>query len=425
LASELSFLNTTKYDASNPAGFINGATLAGYASLSGANFTGKVTIADGSGPPNLNIGSVLTIGYTLTPGDIWFENGSLNYIIGPSPETVASTLWTEQYVASAGFATESWVNSQGFATESWVNNQGFLTSYSAYFTFLSRGGNLSDLASLDQSRTNLGVYSTTEVDTQLQNYARKDGTTFTGKVIFGESTASQIVDVWGGIDILPVGSIDNIVLRMYPSGISFSSNLPNQGSCSVNVQGINIVNTAGGVTSIGIGATFQGRVITGSPTSAVAGLNIGSINSTSDLTNSVAGDVWMGTWQMTYKSANGTLVYGAATNRQNVFGAPQIIDTTATTAALRVTQKGTGNAIEVEDSTTPDATRFVVDQFGKVGVGTAPDATAAIKVDANGISFNGLSFNPTGTASHTGGSDTLDLLVTINGVNYRLGLRPA
>jgi hypothetical protein len=79
----------------------------------------------------------------------------------------------------------------------------------------------------------------------------------------------------------------------------------------------------------------------------------------------------------------------------------------------------------VEDDTTPDATRFVVDQFGKVGVGTAPDATAAIRVDANGISFNGLSFNPTATAAHTGGSSTLDLLVTINGVNYRINLRPA
>jgi len=34
-------------------------------------------------------------------------------------------------------------------------------------------------------------------------------------------------------------------------------------------------------------------------------------------------------------------------------------------------------------------------------------------------------FNPTATAAHTGGSDTLDLLVTINGTNYRIGLRPA
>jgi hypothetical protein len=63
-------------------------------------------------------------------------------------------------------------------------------------------------------------------------------------------------------------------------------------------------------------------------------------------------------------------------------------DTTNNTqAALRVTQKGTGNAIEVEDSTTPDATRFVVDQHGKVGIGVAPSASAALKVDTNGIMF--------------------------------------
>jgi hypothetical protein len=113
-------------------------------------------------------------------------------------------------------------------------------------------------------------------------------------------------------------------------------------------------------------------------------------------------------------------------NQFNTFTNQMVIDTTsATTAALRVTQRGAGNAIEVEDSTTPDATRFVVDQFGKVGIGVAPDTTAAIKIDGNGMSFNGLVFNPTATAAHTGGSDTLDLLVTINGTAYRIGLRPA
>jgi hypothetical protein len=469
--SDLNFalesLDALKYDKSNPAGFVNQAYLLDYARLDGAAFTGRVTIADGSGPPNLNIGSVLTSGYTLTPGDIWFENGSLNYIIGPSPETVASTVYVEQYVASAGFATESWVNSQGFQTTpfnggyvynpiyvyaqdtdtwgativangiSFASQPGFygqntasytdggMVAYLAFFpnfpsVSLQPGSGLNITNASNQTVVNEGQLTYNGVEP----YARKDGTTFTGNVNFGTDSSAVMLQLWGGLNIATPGSLDNTVLGLGTGGISFTSNL-STGSCSMNTQGINIVNTAGGVTSIGIGATFQGRVITGSPTSAVAGLNIGSINSTSDLTNSVAGDVWMGTWQMTYKSANGTLVYGAATNRQNVFGAPQIIDTTATTAALRVTQKGTGNAIEVEDSTTPDATRFVVDQFGKVGVGTAPDATAAIRVDANGISFNGLSFNPTGTASHTGGSDTIDLLVTINGVNYRLGLRPA
>lgn len=172
------------------------------------------------------------------------------------------------------------------------------------------------------------------------------------------------------------------------------------------------------------GDTFNGKV-NFTPVGGVAGLNIG-IGGTSAAATT-AGDLWIasGGVNLNFRDGTGAWRICAVTTSTNTFSAPQIVDTTATTAALRVTQKGTGNAIEVEDSTTPDATRFVVDQFGKVGVGTAPDATAAIRVDANGISFNGLSFNPTSTAAHSGGSDTLDLLVTIGGVNYRIGLRPA
>jgi len=77
----------------------------------------------------------------------------------------------------------------------------------------------------------------------------------------------------------------------------------------------------------------------------------------------------------------------ATQNLTNTFSSPQIIDTTNASAALRVTQKGTGNALEVEDSTSPDSTRFVVDQHGKVGIGVAPDANAALKVDGGGIMF--------------------------------------
>jgi hypothetical protein len=53
----------------------------------------------------------------------------------------------------------------------------------------------------------------------------------------------------------------------------------------------------------------------------------------------------------------------------------------ATTPALRITQTGTGNALEVEDSANPDATPFVVTAAGDVGIGTnAPTS----KLDVNG-----------------------------------------
>jgi hypothetical protein len=38
--------------------------------------------------------------------------------------------------------------------------------------------------------------------------------------------------------------------------------------------------------------------------------------------------------------------------------------------ALRITQTGTGNALVVEDSANPDATAFVIDNAGRIGVGT-------------------------------------------------------
>lgn len=139
------------------------------------------------------------------------------------------------------------------------------------------------------------------------------------------------------------------------------------------------------------GATFTGKVnfATGlgveSPT-----LNLGATNLSTTATNAVSGDIWIsGTTapKLTYKVGTGNL-YCATSNLTNTFSSPQIIDiTSATAAALRVTQKGTANAIEVEDSTTPDATRFVVDQHGRVGIGVAPDTYAALKVDSYGIKF--------------------------------------
>lgn len=135
------------------------------------------------------------------------------------------------------------------------------------------------------------------------------------------------------------------------------------------------------------GATFTGKA-NFTPVSGVAGLNVG-IGGTS-AASTTNGDLWITTGgaNLNFRDGTGAWKVLAALQNGNVFNAPQTIDTTNnTSAALRVTQKGTANAIEVEDSTTPDATRFVVDANGKVGVGVAPDATAALKVDSNGIMF--------------------------------------
>ena len=54
----------------------------------------------------------------------------------------------------------------------------------------------------------------------------------------------------------------------------------------------------------------------------------------------------------------------------NVSGITTISVNTSTDAALRITQTGTGNALIVEDETSPDATPFVINRNGDVGIGT-------------------------------------------------------
>ena len=149
------------------------------------------------------------------------------------------------------------------------------------------------------------------------------------------------------------------------------------------------------------GATFTGKA-NFTPVSGVAGLNVG-IGGTS-AASTTAGDMWIaaGGVNLNFRDGTGAWRVCAVTTSTNSFSSPQVIDTTNnTTAALRVTQKGTANAIEVEDSTTPDATRFVVDANGKVGIGVAPDATAALKVDSNGIMFGDSTTQTTAAWSPT------------------------
>lgn len=182
-----------------------------------------------------------------------------------------------------------------------------------------------------------------------------------------------------------------------------------------------LYNTGGHGNVFTTGATFTGKVNMAAPTAGSASLNLGVGTAP---TTSVAGDIWIAA-NINFRASDGVAKSVANINTTNQFTQGQAITVNSASNAFRINQLGTGPAFVVEDSVSPDATPFVIDANGKVGVGVAPDATAAIKVDANGISFNGLVFKPTATDVHTGGSDTLDLLVTINGVNYRLGLRPA
>ena len=74
---------------------------------------------------------------------------------------------------------------------------------------------------------------------------------------------------------------------------------------------------------------------------------------------------YAGTAGVLQDSANLTFNGTTLTNTGNA-----IISDNSANAALRVTQVGAGNALLVEDSANPDATPFVIDASGNVGIGT-------------------------------------------------------
>ena len=149
-------------------------------------------------------------------------------------------------------------------------------------------------------------------------------------------------------------------------------------------------------------------------------------------TTTVAGDMWIAD-NLNFKNSTGTLRTIANLNTENTFDKPQVISTgtAAATAALRITNQSlTADSLIVEDTTNPDATAFVINNQGKVGIGVAPDANAALKIDSNGMSFNGMIVKPTSVANSPITQGNMahseypkELRITLNGVQYAIPLR--
>ena len=114
------------------------------------------------------------------------------------------------------------------------------------------------------------------------------------------------------------------------------------------------------------GGTLSGKVNLAPISASSASLNLGIGTAP---TSAVAGDIWIGT-NINYKDSVGTQKAVANTNTVNNFLSNQIISCTSINAGLRITQLGTGNAIEVEDTTTPDSTAFTITNDGTVKIGS-------------------------------------------------------
>lgn len=431
---------------------------------------------------------VFSSGYGIAFGDGTTQTTAVNL----SGYATQSYVTSQGYITSAalsGYATEGWVNGQGFASQSdWrltaVQNSSFIDLNNAATSGLYDFTYYDGYASVDVTTqleiqspvdgNNYNGYSVAFDDTQMNGYFNVLGTSVTigiggyynmqdalsalnsgsssgGWKLIGSgspyASASVLASAGRTVYNVPVTAQpgDTLVLR---NGLNSNFNemlrewpganklLATDEKGNLYAYASNYYLTAGIASDVympRVGGTFSGKVnFTPNAISGAAGLNVG-IGGTSG-GSTVNGDMWITTGgaNLNFRDGTGAWKVVASLQNGNVFSAVQAIDVTSTTPALRVTQKGTGNVLLVEDALNPDTTALVVEQSGNVGIGVATGfaATAKLEVVGNTKSTTlstgaGPTFSVNSTTTHSGGSDTLDLLITINGVQYRIGLRPA
>jgi len=74
------------------------------------------------------------------------------------------------------------------------------------------------------------------------------------------------------------------------------------------------------------------------------------------------------------------------------------IDSNTPGPALKITQTGTGPALRVQDASDPDATPFLIDADGNVGIGTATPSSA-LEIASPGVFTGAWAYMPSGTAA--------------------------
>ena len=354
---------------------------------------------------------------------------------------------TENFVTSqgyltsvpSGYATESFVTSQGYltsvpagyATENFVTSQGYLTSVPSSYVQLnaSNGINVGGKVEANSGfvsdksysypvnfdtgtpgrtgstafsivNNNVGsdlslymqrfdtVTALDSVNIPLPSHQESSSLSVRADVISGvisstagDGTSSSFSIHKGGISC---GEQEGLVSKgatFGPNGFSFDNG---QGySVVFDILGLRFADGTRQTTAFNsssfmptTGGTFTGKV-NFTPGTNTSGINIG-IGGNETGTNS--GDIWIpsGSSVLNYRDGSGTWRNCLANNL------PNTIDiSTATSPALRVTQRGGAPAIVVEDDVNPDGTSFFVNASGNVGVGlpTSQGLLAKLEVE--------------------------------------------
>jgi hypothetical protein len=188
------------------------------------------------------------------------------------------------------------------------------------------------------------------------------------------------------------------------------------------------------------GDTFTGKVSLATISVNNPSLNIGGQCDGNPI-NAVNGDIWISNAtspKLVYRMNNSNFSLPVL-NLYNTWTGQNVFDTTSSvgTPVIRVTQRGSGHAIVVEDEVNPDTSAFVVNASGAIGVGVDPSTWnpgtvqgTAVKVDVSGHLKTTTMSNGTGPKvsinalqAHSGGSDTHELIISVNGSTFRVGMK--
>ena len=340
----------------------------------------------------------------------------------------------------------------------------YLSQTTADGRYLRQSNNLSDVGSASTARTNLAVYSTSQVDTALalkaddtdlalkadlfepvfsgkiqtptiKNILNADlvidsyndtgagthylhkFTPFDGKFVlatngggltFGDGTTQTTAftgvaaTTWGSITGTLASQTDlanSLADKANLAGAAFTGNVTSTGRMAIGgglannaanklaIYDGNIVFSTGfglafgdGTTqttaastpdlsgyALKSGTTFTGKVNT-TTTATTAPINLAGQATAPSTT--VAGDLWIGA-NINYRSWDGVAKAVANTNTTNQFSQGQAITVNSSSNAFRINQQGSGSALVVEDSVTPDGDALIVDANGNLGLGVS------------------------------------------------------
>lgn len=387
---------------------------------------GDITVTGGTYNPNNGVatfynnagGSFQVSGFLTAYTDIYLSSGSYNPNTGNLTLTrtdnvnVVVTGFTDYYVTGGTYSNGALILNRQNGS---VTISGFLTGTTTDY-YVTGGTYSNGTLTLDRQNGSLtvtGFLTGTTTDTYVTGFTYNGINQLTISQNQGQPNLSVIVDniVLTGLTVN--GSIS--ATTYYGNG-QYLTNTPDNyvtggtyssgtGTLTLNRQN-GSVTISGFSTGGGTGGTGVDTYVTGFTYNGSNKLTISQNQGQTPL------DVFVNTMTgLTITTGNlgiGTLNPQA---RLDIFDSTSNsillrVSGDTTSDLVRLTQVGSGNTLVVEDSTNPDATPFVINNIGAVGIGANPPAISLLYV-AGRIDSTSTIVATTSVVSSTGQFDTV------------------